>query len=303
MPSSSISHKLYIAPEVTYGVTPSDATFKAIPVTGCTIGMTKNVLDDPTIRSDRQKTNVRHGTKQVGGAINTVLRFGLHDALLEAALCGTWSADQLTTGVVRRSFSLLRHYTDIDRYDLISGVEMQNVAISTSLDANVTANFNVIGKDISPLDSLPAGYNLESVTDSVPFTVFEGVFKEDGAGHTGITAFDLTVDNGHEARFAYGSATTIQPKIGLSNVTGNVSYYFENHDLLEKYFNGTETSLELPITDDLGNTYTIKLSRVLLNGGQTDTDSANDIVIASPYQALAHSADTQLKITRQATGG
>jgi hypothetical protein len=44
------------------------------------------------LRADRQISDFRHGTRQIGGDLSVELSFGSFDMLLAAALCGIWAA-------------------------------------------------------------------------------------------------------------------------------------------------------------------------------------------------------------------
>jgi hypothetical protein len=89
--STSSRHALYAIPEVTYGVTPTTPAFVAVRHTGTTLGTTKSTHISEELRADRQISDFRHGTKQVGGDLKFELSYGSFDQLLEATLGGTWA--------------------------------------------------------------------------------------------------------------------------------------------------------------------------------------------------------------------
>lgn len=84
-------HSMAHVAEVTYGVTPATPAFKPLRHTSTTLALSKEVLESEELRSDRQKTDVRHGAYQVGGDMGFELSYGSYDDLIQAALGGTWS--------------------------------------------------------------------------------------------------------------------------------------------------------------------------------------------------------------------
>jgi hypothetical protein len=88
--SGARSRLAYIA-EVTQGTTPGSPALKILRATQRDINLQKNILTSNEIRSDRQKTDVRHGFTQVGGQLGFELSVGSYDDWLEAALSGTWA--------------------------------------------------------------------------------------------------------------------------------------------------------------------------------------------------------------------
>ena len=303
--TSSVSHKLFIVPETVYGVTPVTPAFVEIPITGCTLGLTKNTIQSNTIRSDRQIADFRDGTQQTGGDINCELQFDALDDLIEAALCGTWAANVLEVDTARRSFTVLREFTDLTAaekpFEIYTGVEIINMALQVSTDAAVTANFTTLGKGVVSSGTAPSGATFTAAAAGNVFDSFTGSLTEGGAALGVATELGLTLENGSEARFVIGSNQTIQPKIGNSNLTGQLGAYFEDHNLLDKFYLGTKSSVAVTLEDPAGNAYTIEVPKIHFTGGQPDVEGSSDIILSMPFQALLDSAaGTNLKITRAA---
>lgn len=502
--SDSSRHALYAIPEVDYGVTPTTPEFKTIRHTGTTLGLSKSTVVSAELRADRQISDFRHGTKQIGGDIQTELSYGSFDDYLEAVLCGTWAlkaaavtratisaaasdnsindagvpqvetatvasgvttggdidvtitsaaltgspllthvtvadgdsaaaiagkirtalglvaaitavfsvggastaviltrlvgaandttlnialatgtavtmtaaatsanttagvapalpllaagdkvtitgftgtignnlvkavvvsstalkmivsggtlvddaagesvtvtslAYQLKAGVTRRSFSVLRYFSDLDSgalpYHLFTGVEFNKLAFKMTVNAIVTAVFSVIGRDFpaasatAPASSTYDAPNALAVMDS-----FSGALLEGGSVISVVTEMSLTLENGIEPRFVIGSDKTILPSIGRSNLTGQITAFFEDAALLNKFINETESSLVFTMADQAGNSIRITMPRVKFNGGQPDTQGQGAITLAMPVQALYDSVTgTNIIIERNA---
>lgn len=281
-------HSMYLAPESIYGATTSASAFESIRHTGTTLALTKNTTQSEEIRPDRQISGYRHGTTQVGGDISVELSYGSFDTILEAVLLGEWQtdvpttgSDELKAGTRRRSFSVVRHFSDLDAankpFHTFTGVEFNNFTLQVSPDAIVTSTFSVIGKGMSIAETEPTGASYAPVSTTKVLDSFTGTLKESGSTIAVITEIQLTLENGIDPRFVVGSKETIRPQIGRSNLTGQISAYFEDSVLLEKFLNEEESSLEFTLPDDMGNEYSFILPRIKYNGGQPDVSGQGAI--------------------------
>ena len=290
-------HSMYLVPEATYGVTPATPAFDPIRHTGTTLALSKNTTQSEEIRPDRQISDFRHGAYQVGGDISVELSYGSFDDMLEAVLLGTWDedspaagTDEVKAGTTRRSFSVLRHFSDMDAsnkpYHLFSGVEFNNFTLQVSPDAIVTATFAVVGKGMTTGQTAPASASYTDATTTKVLDSFTGTLKESGSVIAAITEIQLTLENGIDPRFVVGSKETIRPQVGRSNLSGQITAYFENSALLDKFINETETSLEFTLPDLAGNEYTFVLPRIKYNGGQPDVSGQGAVLLTMPFQAL-----------------
>jgi hypothetical protein len=305
-------HSMRYVAESAYGVTPATPAFKPIRHTGTTLGLSKESLQSEELRDDRQISDFRHGAYQVGGDINIELSYGSFDDLLEAVTLGTWEVDEpsagidrLKAGVTRRSFTVERYFGDIISADKpfhrYSGVEFNTLSLAINANAMITGSFGVLGRNLALDTVIVAGATYDSPTTTSPLDSFTGTLNEAGSPIAVITEISLTLENALEARFVVGSKQTIRPSIGRSNVTGQVTAYFENSALLEKFINETESSIVFELPDAAGNKYTFTLPRIKYTGGQPDVDGEGPITLSMPFQALLDSTTgTNIIIDREA---
>lgn len=99
MPSSASGQRtaLRYVSESAFGVA-SGTTFKALRFTDTGLNLSKSAFQSNEIRSDRQKADLRHGMRSVGGDISVELGLTTFDDLIEAAVSGTWAP--VTSGAV-----------------------------------------------------------------------------------------------------------------------------------------------------------------------------------------------------------
>lgn len=304
-------HSMRYIAESTYGQTPATPAFKMIRHTGTTLGLSKESLQSEELRDDRQISDFRHGAYQVGGDINIELSYGSFDDLLEAVTLGTWEVDgggtdidRLKAGVTRRSFTVERFFGDIasvDKpYHRFTGVELNTLSLAINANAMITGSFGVLGQNMTTGTAIITGATYAPATTTSPLDSFTGTLQEAGVPIAVITEISLSLENALEARFVVGSKQSIRPSIGRSNVTGQVTAYFENSALLDKFINETESSIVFELPDGAGNVYTFTLPRIKYTGGQPDVDGEGPITLAMPFQALLDpTTGTNLMIDRE----
>lgn len=294
-------HSLYSIAEVTYGVTPATPSFAHVRSTGCTLALTKQGQQSEELHSHRQITDFRHGVKQTGGDVSLELSYGTFDAWLEALLGGAWTANVLKCGVARRSFSIMRDFSDLTdaRYHLFTGQEPNSLSLSVTPEGMVAGSFGFVGQNLAIASSAPASSTFGNPSTTRVFDAFSGSIQEGGAGIAIVTAIDLSFENNIQPRFVVGSDLTIRPSIGRINVTGTATVYFETAALINKFINETISSIGFTLTDPVGNDYEILIPRISYTGGQPDVAGEGPITLAMPIQAMYDtSTATTLQITR-----
>lgn len=200
---------------------------------------------------------------------------------------------RLKAGIARRSFSLLRHFTDIEAtgegepYHLFKGVEFNSLALAINPTAIVTANFGVMGREgMAPSNTPPTGSTFLESTTSEPLDAFTGELLEGGVPVGIITEFSINLENGLEVRNVVGSKLTIRPSIGRSNLTGSVTAFFENSTFLKKFINEADVSLMIELPDGQGNSYVFEIPKLNFTSGQPDVSGQGSITLSMPFQGV-----------------
>lgn len=286
--ASGSQHNLYIVPETKDGETPANAKWAQLRNTGTTLKQTTETIVSEEIRADRQISGMTHGVPSIAGDISGEMSFKTYDLLLEAALLGTWDKDMVKTGVKRRSFSVLRHHTDItDKpYMLFTGVQVGGFALSMSTDGKVGIVFNCIGRGGQLLSSLPAGSALGESTTTPIFNSFRGSASVGGQSSSILTEASVELNNNMNPRNVLFSASSLSPSVGRSDAKLQVSAYFENAKLIETYLNETEIAISFDLVDSLSNKLTFSFPRCKLEANMPEVTGEDDIILSTPVQAL-----------------
>jgi hypothetical protein len=173
------------------------------------------------------------------------------------------------------------------------------LALNVAPNQIVTADWGIVGDDMTASGTAPSGSTFPAPTTTAPFDSFTGTIQEGGGASTVVTSLSLNIDNGIEGLFAVGSDTVVDTGIGRSNVTGTLEVYFESQTLLNKFWNETESSLQFTLQDAAGNKQIWNLPRIKYTGGQPDVSGEGPIIVSMPFQALYDSSDqTNIYIDR-----
>ena len=292
-------HDMAYVAESTFGTTPTTPVFVPIRHTGTTLGLSKDAIESEELRQDRQIAHYRHGNKSVSGDVNIELSYGSFDDLLQATLAGSWASDVLLAGTTRRSFTIERHHSDINKYLRSTGCSFNSMSLSVAPNSMVTGSFSIIGKSFTVASTAISGATYSSETTSAPFDSFTGSVNEGGSSVAVVTGIELSVDNGMEALYVVGSDETLLPSIGKSTVTGSITAYFENSLLIDKFISETASSLEFTLTDQAGNSYIFELPNVKYNSGNPEVGGPGAITVSLDFVALYDGGTgSQIQITR-----
>jgi hypothetical protein len=210
----------------------------------------------------------------------------------------------LKAGVLRRSFTFERFFGDIltaDKpYHRFTGVELNTLALAINANAMITGTLTVVGKGMVTDTVIIPSSTVAAPTTTSPLDSFTGTLNENGSPIAVITEIQLNLENGLEPRFVVGSKETILPSVARSNCSGQITAFFENSTLLDKFINETESSIVFETPDATGAKYTFTLPRIKYNGGQPDVQGEGPITLSMPFQALLHAASsTNLQIERR----
>lgn len=232
-------------------------------------------------------TSVAAGKIIIGGTDGNVI---VDDAAGESVTIATVT-QRLKLGTTRRSFSLLRHFSDLTSGDkpfhVLVGQEVAKIALSAKAGEKITATFSFIGRDLSlPAETAPSGSTYLSQTSNRIFDAFSGFLKEGGTEVGIVTEFTGNIETGIAAdRFVVGTDLMNRPILGKFKISGQVSLYFENDTHYNKFINATDSSLILSIDDLDGNNMKIGVPKFKYTGGAPDVSATGAVMLSMPFEA------------------
>ncbi len=213
------------------------------------------------------------------------------------------AAESISAGTERSSFTFVRNFTDIDDkpYYIYRGVEFNSVQLTISANSIITGTLSTIGQShetaVDLTDLGTPTYN--DVSETEPLDSFTGTINEGGSTIAVVTEISLTLQNGIEPRFVVGSKDSIYPSVGDSNLTGQITAYFEDSTLVDKFLDEEDSSLTFRLPDSDGNMQRYRIPRIKYTGGQPDVSGTGPIILTMPFQALLDpDEDTNILIER-----
>jgi hypothetical protein len=288
-------HGLYYIPEVTFGTTPATPAWVPFRHTSCNLQLKRDQFESKELRADRAITDLRLGTYKCEGDVGIELSAGAFDTILEALLGGTWAVNVLTQGIVQRSFSILRRYTDITQYQVFTGCCPNKLTLDFKPGGMITGSIGFIGANM--VAALPASSTYSAASANLPMDTFAATILEGGASFAKASAITLTLENGIEADYVIGSKFAPQCTWGRSKLTGKLTAFFEDLATYNKFLNETPTTLSFT-TSDGTKSFAWLMNNVKYTSSDNPVSDEKPIHLDMGFAALHHVTNTNLQITR-----
>lgn len=283
--ASGSSHGLRYIREDEFGITPDNPVMRAIRHTSSSLILTKDSFQSNEIRKDAQISDLRSGVQQANGDIGIEFSYGEFDDFLAAAVRGEWKNDVLVAGIKWPTFTIESIFNDIERYELFTGCAINTFSLQIQTNAMVTGTMGIVGRGASFSPNPTATEELPSFTGS-PLDGFHGELKEGGVPISTITSIQLNIDNGITPANVLGSDKAEALVPARINITGTVSAYFGNMDLLNKFIDEVESEITVTLGTGGPGSYIIRLPRIKYSGGSNPVDGEGPIMLDMPFQAL-----------------
>lgn len=245
-----------------------------ITVTGFTGNVANNIASGVV-------TAVAAGKITIGGADGNVI---VDDAAGESVTITT-TAQRIKIGTTRKSFSILRHFSDQSSGDhpfyRYVGQEVAKISVSAKAGDKVPVVFSFIGRDaVLPAATAPSGSTYGLETGNRIFDSFSGAAQEGGVDVSVITEFTLNIETGIAAdRFVIGTDLMNRPILGKFKVSGQVSLYFEDDEHYIKFVNGSDSSLKLTLIDLDTNQMVINVPLFKYTSGSPDVSATGSVML------------------------
>ena len=293
-----------IVKEITYGINPIalDGATTIVPRISDGANLTKGAFEDPTINGDRQSHFYRQGNREVGGDLVVAYGHENFDELLEGLFYSAFTANVLKIGSTPSSYTWQVAHPDIDQARMFTGVIPTSMSLEVNLDGVVQNTFSIMGADMELIDisTPPANYDETPVAagDKQPFVHFDGTFAEGGVSAC-MTSITLNIDNGITGNYCLGDDVVKELSSNQVAVSGSISAYFEDGVLLNKFLNGTETTISFVLDDGEGNSHTWLLPKVIYSSSEVVVADGNQIPITLDFVALYDVAEgSAVSVTR-----
>lgn len=297
--STQTHHGLRYVVEESYGVLPDPFSVSALRHSGCDLNLIRQSIESDEIRSDRQISHFFHGTEEVTGEIDFELCYGAFDDILAAALMADWESDQLESGTNLQSLLLERAFSDVDQYQQYHGCCVDRLDLTVQPESLVGGRLSVKGRRLSLSDN-PLSESVSAPAYNAPMEAFKGSVSIDGVLQGLVAGLDLRIENGLENTYALGSRSAASALYGKSRISGELTAFFEDNSLFQKFLDQSHCSLSLTLIGE-GGSYEITLPKILYMAGNNPVRGDKAVTTSFTFVALQDAVmGTDIRIERNA---
>lgn len=283
--SSGAKIRLYYAEEQTPEVLPTTPVWKT--VRRVTDGLTENVTTEASnsVADSRFRQGGMATEAEITGSLAVELSVGLFDDFWSAVAMNNWASDVLNFGGdVRRTFTFVKVYSDINQVFIYRGVRINEASMSIATTGKITSTFGLMGTLFERTTINPVT-NPVAVPEAILVSALNvGDLKVNGESVVGtacLQSLELTINNNMEAIRCIGSqkltATTYLEKI--VDITLNTQYMFsaQSAGYIDFVKSRDTMPLEFSIEDSLGSSYAFEFPQLEVaeanhpDGGGEDT--------------------------------
>lgn len=290
--------------EATYGATPAVPTCVVLPFISNGIKSQQNQTGSEVITGTRDPVEPSLGNVSVAGPVVVpvdTIAIGYWFKPLLGAPITTGTATVTHTFTTRAtsipSMLLDTQHTDIGVYRLNNGCKVASLSMAFGGDGELTASIDMIGAKETISATAVATATTISLTK---FNNFQATIKEGGSTIGNVTAVDFKIEAGlDDTGYVIGGGGFLgQLPEGMYSITGNLKAFFENATLLNKAINGTESSLQITLTNGAAS-LDILLSELKYGRNSPSIDNSRGILIDLPFTAYYQNdaGNTACKIT------
>ena len=298
--SSGSREILAYAVETVIGTTPSPFARTSLPFTDSSLDAAVTKEDSATKLDTRLAQQGTITAVDYTGDINAEFRYGTYDDLIAANAYNAWvvdtpavGSDTITFGgTTKKTFSILRGYTDVSNYHTFSGMFVNTFNITIPESGIVTTTFGLIGLDRVAGSVAPTG-TVTTPTLTDPFSsVSVTDIQIDGittAGVACITEFNFTWDNNSQTQRCLGDGLAIGNIIEtLANGTGSftMAWSVKGAEMYESQFTNTTYKLSVKMVDGQGNGYLLTLPKIEITGNLPTGSNTDILSISYDYRTI-----------------
>lgn len=288
-----------------YGI---EATPGVVATTWQTLAFSKNGMDaspktteSQTIKDTRIAAGALVTSAEFQGDIETEFAYGIQDVLLEGVAFNQWVNNVLTFGgTTRKTFSIVRGFTDVDNYHVFKGCHVNQWKLTIPEDGIVTSVFSIMGMGRTAYEVHPTGA-ITPTADAVQFTTTSaGEVLIDGEKKAGmcVTQIDLTIDNAMQLQKCLdfeNNIGAILETVMKGTGTFTLAWSKNTAELYEKQFLNEPIGLEYTLKDSAGNKYKLALPKLTISA-PLPSGAIGDILSTQFTFAVADIAPTLTRI-------
>lgn len=245
------------------------------------------------IRTASFSNSVNNGDWRVTAVTATQLTVytGSSTLITEATGAGptlVYPGKRLDIGSVLSTFTMERAFADVTKYQVFKGVCVDQMSLSVQPEAIVGGTLTLLGMSADAMASSPLTTAVTAAGTNSPFAAFNGNIFEGGGLIAVCTSLDFALANNRALAPVIGSKFSPDVFEGTARITGNLTAFFEDETLYNKFVNETESSIwfKLEEPDAATNFMSVVFPRVKYTGDEMDPPQEGPVPQAMPFAAL-----------------
>jgi Phage tail tube protein len=205
----------------------------------------------------------------------------------------------LRPSTTRRSFSVYRHFTDMEEGGVqkFHGCEVNKFDMTLAPEAIAAVDFGFVGQRLVVADTINPARDRSgtaintpltqdySGTTGRPFDTFSGSLLLDGQPAP-VSEIKLSLENGLVPRHVLFTPDAQEPMIGKTRITGTLTVYLEDASLITAYNGSQRKSLSFTLENAFGDAYTFVLPHLVATGAQADVKGQADVMVPFNFTAI-----------------
>lgn len=200
----------------------------------------------------------------------------------------TISSKVMRNGVTRTSFVLEKSFGDVEKFIAFTGMVVASCSIGIEAQNKITTSFNFLGKNGQTGDATVGTGSPTAATTNAIMNAGDhvGAVKEGGTDIAIIKSLSIDINNNLRGKAVIGVIGNGEIGSGRIAVTGNISLYFADFAIYDKFIENETSSIRMTLKDTNGeyDIYfpKIKFTKADIVAGGPD----QDVMVDGSYQAL-----------------
>lgn len=192
------------------------------------------------------------------------------------------------SGHTDQSYTLEEWFSDIAQSEVYTGMKVGSMAVQLPSTGMATVNIGFQGKDLASTGTTQYFTTPTAQGNDGLYTAVNGVLAVDGEPVAIITSADFNVERALENATVVGSNSVAEIFTGRIRVSGNLSVYFQDISMRDKFNDETVASIIFSFTEDNSagaDFISFTLPKVKF-GSFTKDDGELGLVASTSFQAL-----------------
>ena len=192
---------------------------------------------------------------------------------------------------VSRKFAIEHYFSDLDIYELFTECRVGGMNFNLPATGMATVEIPMMGRDMETgsAGSAPFFTTPTDVAGTGILAAVNGLIRVQGVNQGVITGAQLNINLNPESPPVVGQSFVPEIFLGRTEVSGQLTAFFEDLTLVNYFRNETEISVLLYLlasTDNAADAMTIFLPKVKLGNAQAGVEGEGGVPITMPFQAL-----------------